>query len=46
MTRETAGVIAQRFLDWNLIADVEGESVRGSKSSLLNFKSKLLPLFG
>lgn len=28
-TRETAHVIAQRFLDWNLIADVEGEAVRG-----------------
>jgi hypothetical protein len=33
-TRQTAIVIAQRFLDWNLIADVEGETVRGSKSEI------------
>lgn len=35
-TRETANVIAQRFLDWNLIADVEGETVRGSECDVCN----------
>ena len=29
-TPETAYHVAQRLLDWGLIADVEGESVRGN----------------
>ncbi|KAL4232186.1 hypothetical protein ACF0H5_009761 [Mactra antiquata] len=34
ITTETANVIAQRFLDWNLIADVEGETVRGRSTPM------------
>ncbi|XP_053407589.1 uncharacterized protein LOC128559557 [Mercenaria mercenaria] len=42
-TRETANVIAQRFLDWNLIADVEGESVRGRCSPSGSFDEFQFP---
>ena len=31
ITRETAHHIAQRFLDWGLIADLEGDQSRGGK---------------